>query len=211
MLKKLVVGSIFFLVSGISFAQNFPSQQWHKGKVVLISEDTVAGLVKYDFENEMIQLNVNNSIQAFSARKILYFDIFDASIDAYRFFYALPYKEKNSYQNYEVPRIFEVLYEGKITLLAREEIVTETMPQYNYYYYRPEWNQMRNRLAYDFFFLELNGQIKHYNMKKKELVNMFGKHSAEIKQYMKKNRLKHDSLRDLVRITAYYNALVGKS
>lgn len=208
MIKKWIVGLVLLSIITLPIlAQDFPSQRWHKGRVVLDTGDTLGGLVKYDFENDMIQINESNSIKAFSARKLHYFEIFDETIDAFRFFYALPYMARDSYQNYEVPRIFEVLYEGNLTLLAREEIVTETMPMHNYYYFRPEWNFARNRIAYDFFFLRKDGNIVHYNMKRKELLNNFGKRSQEIKQYMKKNNLKHDRLRDLVRITAYYNAL----
>jgi hypothetical protein len=67
----------------------------------------------------------------------------------------------------------------------------------------------RTRLAYRFYFLNRGDEIKDYLMKKNDLIAMFGRHQKEVKQYMKKNNLKHDEMRDLVRITAYYNALVG--
>jgi hypothetical protein len=48
----------------------------------------------------------------------------------------------------------------------------------------------------------------NYNMKKNELFTFFGKREKDIKQYFRKNKLKHDRMRDLVRVTAYYNALL---
>lgn len=202
---------LLFLVhlSIVVFAQDFPSELWHNGKLVLLSEDTIVGKIKYDLQNDAVQINVRNVLQTYSARKILYFEIFDETIESYRHFYALPY---NVQSNYQIPLLFEVLYEGHLSLLCREEIVTESVPQYNSYPYsnygtRP-YNQSRARLNYKYYFLDEKGEIQYYNMKKNELMSFFKKRQQQIKQYIKKNKLKHDKMRDLVRVTAYYNALL---
>lgn len=208
-MKRVIV--LFFLVqlSFHGFSQDFPSELWHKGKVVLLSEDTIFGKIKYDLQNDLIQINVRNVMQTYSARKILYFEIFDETIDSYRHFYALPYSVQ---KNYEVPLLFEVLYEGQLSLLCREEIVTESVPQYNYPYSyygnTPYGNQKRARLSYKYYFLDEKAGIQDYHMKKNELMTFFKKRQQEVKQYIKKNNLKHDRMRDLVRVTAYYNALL---
>ena len=207
---------LFFLVqvSHFGFSQDFPSELWHKGKVVLLSEDTIFGKIKYDMQNDMIQINVRNALQTYSARKILYFEIFDETIDSYRHFYALPYSVQ---KNYEVPLLFEVLYEGQLSLLCREEVVTEARPQYNYPYSNygnypygnyPYRNQKRARLSYKYYFLDEKSGIRDYNLKKNELMTFFKSRQQQVKQYIKKNNLKHDRMRDLVRVTAYYNALL---
>ncbi len=204
---------LFFLIHvGIhGFSQDFPSEIWHSGKLVLLSEDTIVGKIKYDIQNDLIQINVKNVLQTYSARKILYFEIYDETIESHRHFYALPYKVQ---ANYEVPLLFEALYEGHLSLLCREEIVTEASPQYNSYPYSPygyggsPYNQSRQRLSYKYYFLEEGGAIRDYHMKRSELLSFFKKQQQKVKQYIKKNRLKHDSMRDLVRVTAYYNALL---
>ncbi len=206
----LVLG---FIMATIASAQEFPSEIWHNGKVVLLSEDTITGQLKYDFQNDLVQVNIQNVLQTYSARKILYFQLYDETIKTYRHFYALPY---NVQANYKVPILFEALFEGKLSLLCREEIVTESMPNYNTYPYSPYsypgnqyYNQSRTRLKYTYFFLDQNGEIRMYNLKKNELMSFFPKYQQEVKQYIKKNKLEHDSIRDLVRLTAYYNALMG--
>lgn len=202
---------LFIHLSIIGFSQDFPSELWHKGKLVLLSEDTVYGKIKYDLQNDVVQVNVRNVMQTYSARKILYFEIFDETIDSYRHFYALPYSVQ---KNYEIPLLFEVLYEGQLSLLCREEIVTESVPQYNSYPYSnyygssPYGNQKRARLNYKYYFLDERGGIQDYHLKKNELLTFFKKHHQQVKQYIKKNNLKHDRMRDLVRVTAYYNALL---
>ena len=125
----------------VGYTQDFPSELWHKGKVVLLSEDTIFGKVKYDLQNDAIQINVRNVLQTYSARKILYFEIFDETIDSYRHFYALPY---NVQKNYEIPLLFEVLYEGQLSLLCREEVVTESVPQNSYSPYGSYYGSSRH-------------------------------------------------------------------
>lgn len=203
-MKKLLV-VILCIFSGAAFAQTFPSQLWHDGKLVLLDEDTIVGKIKYDFENDLVQINVRNTIQTYASRKILYFEIFDEMSNNYRYFYSLPYEIQ---PRYEVPIIFEVLYEGELTLLAREVIVTETVPQYNTFY-RPQFYNTRSRLDYKYYFLDKKGRIELYSMKKNDLLNYMKKKSSQVKQYMRKNNLKHDQRADLFRIVAFYNTLIN--
>lgn len=203
-MKKLLLISFLMIGSLAASGQNFPSEVWHDGKLVLLEGDTLLGKIKYDIENDLVQINIRNTIQTYSSRKILYFEIFDETVDNYRYFYALPYEMQT---NYEVPIIFEVLYEGQLTLLARETIVTETVPQYSYYY-RPQFYNTRARLDYNYFFLDKQGEIERYTMKKRDLLDVMDRKSSQIKKYIKKNNLKHDKRSDLFRIVAYYNALL---
>lgn len=204
MMKRVLVFLAAIVIVNLSSAQEYPSEMVHDGKVVLLSEEVIEGKIKYDLENDIIQVVVNGSVQTYSARKILYFTIYDESVEMFRTFYAIPYEVQ---PNYEVPILFEVLYEGSLSLLAREQIVTETVPQYSSSY-RSTINMTRTRLSYEYFFLDKNGNFTKYNMKKFELYEVMRKKESQIKQYIKKNNLKHDSRRDLVRIIAYYNALI---
>jgi len=199
---------IFLCFSIQTQAQDFPSEMWHEGKIVLLSEDTIKGKIKYDLQNDIIQLEINNILKTYSARKILFFDIFDASLNSYRQFYSLPYSAQS---NYKIPILFEVLYAGRLSLLTREEVVTETVQPYNYspYYYSPSNSGTRTKLAYKYYFMDEKGNITLYSMKKRDLLSFFPKKQKEVNQYIKKNHLKHDRMRDLVRLTAYYNALLG--
>jgi len=198
--------SIFFLLILISntSAQDFPSELLHEGKVTLANGDTLSGKIKYDLENDLIQIVYKGTIQTYSARKLMYFTIYDNTVDMYRSFYSIPYEIQ---PNYERPLLFEVLFEGRLSLLAREKIVTETVPQYSYAY-RSSVNMTRTKLEYEFFFLDQKGNFVKYDLKKPQLYELMSRKEPQIKSYIKKNKLKTDSRRDLVRITAYYNALL---
>jgi len=196
----------FVAGANFSYAQYFPSEVWHEGQITLLSGEELKGKVKYNFEADIVQINVNNRMRTFSARKILFFEIMDQEIGRYRQFYALPF---NVRPNYRVPMIFEVLYENTLTLMSREKIIQETIPQYGYYNYFGNGPATRYRLDFDYYFLNSQGQITPYTEKKDDLYEIFSKHRVEVERYVKDNRLKHDRHRDLVRITAYYNSLLN--
>lgn len=172
-----------------------------------MSEDTIKGPIKYDFENDIVQINNNGHLQAYSARKVVFFEIFDESHSDYRQFFALPYKVKPDYM---VPIFFEVLEEGKLTLLSRETVVQESVPQYDYYSRGTTHQMIRYKLVYDYFFLDKKGEIKKYDLKRRHLYSFMKPYSGEIKSFIKENKLKYDKRDDLRSITAYYNGLFEK-
>ena len=197
--------TVFLTFSG-TYGQDFQSEMLHEGELVLLNGDTLKGQIKYNLQNDLIQIVINETVQTYSSRKILYFSIYDRTVDMYRSFYSIPFEVQ---PNYKIPILFEVLYEGKLSLLAREAIVTETVPQYSYMY-RSSVNMTRTKLDYEYYFLDEKGNFVKYNNKKFEIFDVMKRKEPQIKQYIKKNRLKLDNRRDLVRITAYYNALVGQ-
>lgn len=214
-MKKAAYLIIFSLVfSQAAIAQDFPSQIWHKGEVVLSSGEVYPGKVKYDLENNIVQVQ-NQSIETFSATSVERFEIFDEYYGGIRRFYSLPYAVNADYQ---VPIFFELLVEGEeVSLLCREYITADSRgmhrgmyhPMYMHPMYRmPMMNA--NRLAFDYYFLS-GAEIQKYSQKKKELLEVMDAKSEEVKLFIRKNRLSHDKRGDLLRITAYYNQLMEES
>ena len=107
----------FFLSSLGLQAQEFAFEMWHDGKVVLENGDTLTGNVKYDMQTDLVQVQVGDLLETYSARKLLFLEIFDKTVKRYRRMYSLPY---NTSGNYKAPVIFELLEEGKtIPFIAR--------------------------------------------------------------------------------------------
>lgn len=198
---------IFLFLNHRLSAQQFPSELWYDGKLVLLEGDTIDGRIKYDFEMDLVQSIVDNTMQTFSARKILFFQVYDNVSGTYRRFFSLPYKIEPTYK---APILFEALYEGKLSLLCRETIVTESAPSYSYYGYRQPIYATRTRLDFNFYFLDEKGDIEKYMMRKADLLRIMRDKAPQIKQYMKKHNLRHDNRNDLFRVVSYYNALLGK-
>jgi len=208
---KLGLLLIFIGLSTFSMAQDrnqFPSQIWHKGTLFLTDGSSVNGLVKYDLETNLVQLQ-EETVNTFSASNVTSFDIFDENYKGIRKFYSLPYALNGGY---ETPIFFEVLTQGEhIALLCREYIATDTRGINNWagMGMNPFWgpqNVSGFRLAFTYYFLK-NGRMERYSGKKKDLFDLLPGYDEDLDLYMRKNRLEHDQRGDLLRIAAYYNEL----
>lgn len=210
MKKSIYILLFVFNLAGYVQAQDFPSQIWHNGKVFLASGEVLMGEVKYDLENNIVNVK-NESIETLGAVAISHFEIFDEYYGGIRTFYTLPYA---STSDYKVPMFFEVLVEGEeVTLLCREYITVDNRGMNGWgmrgMYMGPMWGPPMmgfNRLAFEYYFLS-DKDIYKYSQKKRELFEIMDDKSSEVRLYMRKNRLSHDKRGDLLRITSYYNQL----
>lgn len=181
-------------------AQRWPFELWHEGKIVLTSGDTLKGLVKYDLQQDLVQYSIQDKkAEVFSARKVLFFEIFEESIHKYRRFFALPYTTPTGYRS---PIFFELLEEGKMTLLAREylDYKTYTSPYFSGGY-------SRLVLEHKYFFLKEDGTIEAFVGNKNDLLDRMGKQSEDVEKFIRSNRLRFDEKQDFTRIVEYYNSL----
>lgn len=197
-MRGLVVAFFFGWISFAAEAQQWPFELWHEGKILLESGDTLRGLVKYDMQQDLVQFNNNKSIEAYTARKILFFEIFDGTINQYRYVYSLPFTTANGYKT---PIFFELLAEGKLTLLTRESLEYRT---YSSPYYFGSYNRLV--LVYRFYFLNEKGVITEFKGKKSDLLEMMGKYSNEVENYMRQNKLNIDDRNGFTKVVAYYNS-----
>ena len=197
---RVIVTIAFLCYSTWSLGQ-LSSDEWHKGIVVTTDQDTISGEIKYDFPTNMITLVKKEAVIAFSSHKLIYFEIYDEDYKSYREFYTIPYKNTS---NYVTPVLFELQYESVLSLLSRENIVMETS-SLGYGYGLPIVSQPSVR--YDFFFLTKAGKIIQFSGSKKDLFRILAKKKNELQTFIKRNRLKTDELRDLVRIIAFYNSI----
>jgi len=178
------------------------SEVFHEGYLVTSERDSAKGKLKYDLETNNVTLISAGKTFSFSSQKVFYFEIFDQILNNYRQFYSIPY---NVNFDYKIPVFFEVVYEGKVSLLRRERIVSRTVNTTG-----GGWgggNVLRNVIEYTYYFLDDEGDIEFFSGKKRDLfIYMAGK-QTEVKQFIKKNRLNVDRAADLVRIIAFYNSI----
>lgn len=202
MFARIVVIGLIFVSANLQ-AQRFPSEIWHEGKLVLLEGDTLRGQVMYNQETDIIQLSNDDlqTIQTYTARKLLFFEIFDKSRSRYRQFYALPYSLTGGYK---APIVFELIYEGdELTLLSRESIENKVISSP----YSAGGTYTRTELVYTYYFLDKEGKIRKFNGKKKDLIFIMKKKGELIKKYIKSENIRVDRRSDLVRTLAYYNSL----
>jgi hypothetical protein len=181
-------------------AQQWAFELWHEGRVVTTDGDTLKGLIKYDIQTDIIQFNYPNSkkVEAFAPRKVLFFEIFDATVRQYRMFFALPYSSSGTYGALS---FFELLAEGKITLLCREALEYRTFSSPYLY-----GSFSRLVLVYKYFFMDDKGNITEYSGKRADLMNRFGRYAPDVERYIRQNRLRLDERNDFIRVIEYYNS-----
>jgi hypothetical protein len=198
---------VLFLAASLlpisSFAQTFPFDLWHDGKLVLESGDTLRGSVKYDLQ-DLLLIKHQGKLESYTARKVVFFEIFDEYYLRYRQFYSLPYSPVGGYKS---PIFFESLCEGKITVLSREKIEyrTYSSPYYGYGGYNS-----RMVLTNIYFLLRENGKIEEFSGKKNDWYDLMNNRRNDIHDYVKENRLDFDRKYDIKRIIDYYNTLSHK-
>lgn len=199
-MRKGFIAVGFILFVGTVHAQKWAFELWHDGKIVLESGDTLKGLVKYDMAQDLVQYNNRSgSVEVYTARKVLFVEIFDTTINQYRQFFSLPFSATG---NYRAPVFFELLSEGRLTLLTRENLEYRT---YNSPYYFGSYTRLV--LIYKFYILQEKGVITEFIGKKVDLFNLMGKRSSEVEDYMKVNKLKIEDRDDFAKIVTYYNSL----
>jgi len=190
---------IFF--TGVN-AQRFSSEVFHKGFIVTMQKDTLRGSLKYDMETNAVSIFKNGKIKSFSSQKIAYFEMFDEIQKNYRRFYSLLFQVN---YNYKAPIFFELIYEGKTSLLTRERIIQQTVTTTSPYWGGGTTTQLV--IDYSFYFLNNKGEITHFLGKRKDLLDKFPKKSVHLRKYIKDNKLNVDERGDLIRIMAFYNSI----
>lgn len=197
-MRFFLIGLIFFGCSLSSSAQSFPFDFWHDGKVVLESGDTIQGVLKYDLQ-DLLQVKHNNRLESFSARKVVFFEIFDQTYKRYRQFYSLPFALEGQYKT---PVFFELLNEGKLTVLTREKIEYKSYSSPFYYY----GSYTRLVLVNYYYLLRENGNIEPFSAKKNDWYELMGNKADDVHDYAKQNRLDFDNKYHLKVIIDYYNS-----
>lgn len=202
---------IFIFYVNFSFAQEFPSDLWHTGLLVTNQGDSIKGNLKYDFENQSIQLDDGKTLKAFNVNNLFFFEIYDETIRDHRQFYSLMYEI--GYE-YSIPVLFEMVINGKLSLLLRERIVSEStqssFPSYYAYSMMPRFNSNSgyiNKIKYDYFFLDNEGNILKFKGKKKELYSLMNDKYEKVKKYISSNKINLKRMSDLARVVSYYNQI----
>ena len=201
--KNALIAGIMLLLTTSAFPQtDWPSELWHDGKIVLVDGDTLKGLIKYDFPQNLIQCIVNNKqAEIYTARKVLFFEIFDETVHKYRRFFVLPYSNAS---NYKSPVFFELLGEGNITMLSREFLEYKT---FNSAFYSGSYTRLVQ--TYQYYLMKKDGTIEHFRGNKNDLLALMGSKANIVDKYIKANRLDFNDKYDLARIVVYYNSLAG--
>jgi hypothetical protein len=202
-MRQILLYSALFLVSIAAPAQQWSFEYWHEGKAVLESGDTLKGKIKYEIDKDLIQVDGNGPLQSLTSRKVVYYEIFDAFSGRYRQFYSIPFSLAGSYKT---PTFFELLTEGRLTLMSREALESRT---YNTGYYA--YGTISRLVLIDkYFVLDEKGDVNPFSGKKNDMLELMRNKDEEIKRFIRDNNISMDRKADVVRTFVYYNTLFKK-
>ncbi len=193
---------VFVVAAHLVTAQKFASELWHAGKLVLDTGDTLRGKIMYDMQSDILQLQIENRLESYTARKVIFFEIFDETVTRYRNFYSLPYAQAGVYK---APVFFELLQEGKLTVLCRESIEYRTTSSPYFY-----GSYSRLVEVNKYFLLKEDGTITEFKGRKNDWYDLMPNKKSEVEKFAKENRLSLEEKYELSRVIEFYNSLYQK-
>jgi hypothetical protein len=182
---------------------------WHTGVVVLNSGDTLEGVhFNYNLKTNLLQVNQANTLKAYNASQIQYFEYLDKEFNYYRRFFT--YKYALYSRGYATPVFFEKAYQGTyLSLLLRETLVIDSQPIFDPFMGRTVFvNQPR--VVYNFYFMSPDGNIRFYDGTRKGLLNLLKDQQNEIKAYAKEQKMSYNTVSHIIEVLRYYNGLKNK-
>lgn len=204
--------AFFFAFNFRLFAQRFEVQEWPKGRIILISGDTLYGPVTYHRNEDAIRITLpDGSINAFTPVNVQSFTVSDGSDESTQKFQPYLWNRGNDYSDYKVPAFFEILTEGRYTLVRRETLSRQiSSPMYAGYgrYYDPYgYNNSRYQTVItDLLYLYTpDGKLLDLRNPKKDLEEIFKAKSRDLKDFVKRNNLSYTDTRDIILIIKHFN------
>jgi hypothetical protein len=196
--KHLITILLLFFAGNI-FSQDLSTEVFHEGFVVTNNRDTIRGAVAYNMEWDVIYVLDPYKSIAIPTQNLYYFEIWDVILDNNRQFYTISYTLNPYISNYSKYLIFELQYEGnKLSLITREKVVIM----------RDNGGFLYKGIVHNYFFIDKSGTITTLrNAKCKKCLMEIFENKEEIKKYIRKFKLHYWELNDLIRITAFYNAI----
>ena len=191
-----------FLTQLRAHSQQFSSEVFHQGFLVTAHKDTLNGKLKYDLEVNIVTIIHQGKTKSFSSNNVFYFEIFDQILNNYRQFYSIPHHVNI---DYKIPVFFEVVYEGRLSLLRRERIIIQMVNTTAAYWGGAGVRQ--RTIHYNYFFLDENGTITFFTGRKKDLIRFMRDKQNQVTHFIKQNKLDTNKMGDLIRITAFYNSI----
>lgn len=191
-------------------------QVWSYGSVVLESGDTISGSITYHCKQDVVEVTkVDLSLSTFSPVNVKYFTVINDYTGEQQLFRTLYWDQGKESTDFKRPFFFEQLNEGNYTLIIREEYTQKNRGAANDASpYGREYDLRRsidgyfvNEVRPLYYILLPDGDIIPLKHTRKDLLNLCGKKSRQVKRYAKQNKLSFEKRNELTAIVNFYNTL----
>jgi hypothetical protein len=180
-------------------------EDWNPGYLVTIDDDTLYGPLSLLYQTDLVQINDENRLKTYGANQIRLVFIRDKNNNSNeRYIYPFPY---HPYSDFKPQRFFEMLFSGiHLSLLCREILVTETVPQYDNFTFRTYFST-RTRLQKEFYLMFPGKNVRLAGNSRKSIFMQLSDKKNEIKKFMTEKNLSPEIQEDLNKIVVEYNRM----
>ena len=180
-------------------------EDWNPGFLVTIDDDTLYGPLSLLYQTDLVQINDENRLKTYGANQIRVVFIRDKNNNSNeRYLYPFPY---HPYSDFKPQRFFEMLFSGiHLSLLCREILVTETVPQYDNFTFRTYFST-RTRLQKEFYLMFPGKNVRLAGNSRKSIFMQLADKKNEMKKFMTEKNLNPEIQEDLNKIVVEYNRL----
>jgi hypothetical protein len=180
-------------------------EDWNPGYLVTIDDDTLYGPLSLLYQTDLVQINDENRLKTYGANQIRVVFIRDKNNNSNeRYIYPFPY---HPYSDFKPQRFFEMLFSGiHLSLLCREILVTETVPQYDNFTFRTYFST-RTRLQKEFYLMFPGKNVRLAGNSRKSIFMQLSDKKNEIKKFMTEKNLSPEIQEDLNKIVVEYNRM----
>lgn len=222
--KTLYFWSIFLLIfrfSHSAFAQNLNTHEWAEGKIVLTTGETLSGALSYFYNKEIIQVkDADGFIRTFSPVNVAYFQGFNEQKQVLQVFKPFQWSPNPDVPAFKTPAFFEVVTEGKYTLVKRTAFVIRNLDPVPMYtslgrYYEPYFTNETVRSGknyqlarlHSYYLLTPENEIVNLRNPKKDLEDLYQDKAISMKAYIRDKKLSYKNPIALTRVVQYFNHL----
>lgn len=174
---------------------------WCSGSAVLENGEALTGEISFDLKFQVVRVKRNGIMQAYSAEKMAYFEIYDHIKKINRKYVSV---DTPLYGGYSRKAFFEVISHGELSYLRRSEYVrrpraTEDMRAPHIYL---------NTVCRHVYYVhdEEEGLAKVGNFKE-EVVPMMERYQKQVDEYIDRCQISLRKLHEQVRVVNLYNQL----
>ena len=198
-MRNFHLSLLFSIGCFVVYAQDsldLDTERWYEGYLVTTNGDTLRGELSYNMVTNMVKVRQRDQMRVFSSFQTFHYKLYDEVDRRWRRFFSIPYSLKN---DHPTPVLFELLSEGKLSLLARERWKNTL---------KNDHLQRSRYLKKDYFFIDRLGAIEYTQGRRGHLLHLMSDHEDNLRRYIRTNFIDLNQERSLQMVTTYYNKLV---
>lgn len=195
---KTYILCLGIILSGLLSEQS--CSEWYEGDIHLTDKSVARGEISYCLDHDVIMLKKEDQTLTLSPMKVDSFVIFDHFLNELRSFHTLPFKELNGYSR---KKFFELLYDGKISLLNREDAMMVAAEQGF-----DETSDLTEWVLIDrYYMLDEKGEVSYFSGKTNDLLTFMKGQAILVSDYIIDQQLDVSRREDLIAVLRYYNTI----